>query len=316
MRARTLATLALLSLLLLAPTAAAQQDGITIDVETQPGEAARAEATPGQSFILWANVTVPDRENTSWRATLNASIDGVAVGQPEQLRATNGTVELPLQLQIPSDAEAGDLDLDWTVVVESLNTSSPPPSNETDSNQTGGNETGGNGTSEDQTTDDGTTTQEEPTWEEAGTRTGTITFTVAPPTPPPTGPPWGLIAGIGVAVLLVIGGVVAYAKWPRQYEHDSGPRSQALRDLEGGGGGGGAAAGGQTLERKEPEVHPQVKILQARASDVERMIDLAKERHERGDITEHQFNMIREKKEAELEEIEAEIERYRSGQAE
>lgn len=313
MRARTLATLALLTLLLVAPTATAQQDGITIDVETQPGEAARAESTPGQSFILWANVTVPDRENTSWRATLEASIDGTSVGAPEQLRATNGTAELPLQFQVPSDAEAGELSLDWTVVVESLNTSSPPPENQTTDNETGGNETGGN-----QTADNGTTTQDQQdpaTWEEAETQSGSVTLTVVPPTPPPTGPPWGMIAGIGVAILLVIGGVVAYAKWPRQYEHDAGPRSQTLRDLEGGAGGGGAATSGQTLERKEPEVHPQVKILQARASDVRRMIDLAKERHDRGDITEHQFNMIREKKEAELQEIEEEIEAYRSGDA-
>lgn len=315
MRHRTLATLALMALLLVAPTAAAQEDGITIDVDTQPGEAARAETAPGQSFILWANVTVPDRENTSWRATLNASLDGTPLPGPEQLQATNGTLEIPLQFQVPSSAEAGEQTLAWTVVVESLNTSSPPPSNGTDGNQTSGNET-----TENETTENGTATQDgedQATWEEVETQTGTMTFTVAPPAPPPTGPPWGIIAGIGVALLLVVAGVVVYAKWPRQYGHDAGPRSQTLRDLEGPGSGAGATGGtGQVLAGKEQEVHPQVKILQARASDVRRMIDLAQERHERGDITEHQFNMIREKKEAELEEIEEEIERYRSGDAE
>jgi len=118
------------------------------------------------------------------------------------------------------------------------------------------------------------------------------------PTEP--GLPWVWILGIGAVA--VGGGAGAYylLREPKQITYETS-RSKAKRELD------DRAA----VETEEPEVHPQLKILEARAEDVRRMIELAEERHERGDITEHQYEQIREKKEDELEEIQQEMEQYR-----
>ncbi|PSG96899.1 hypothetical protein BRD56_08070 [Thermoplasmatales archaeon SW_10_69_26] len=138
-------------------------------------------------------------------------------------------------------------------------------------------------------------------WTSLTTREDTATVSVERLAPEP-GPDipwlWILIAG----AVVVGGGAGAYYLFrpPKQIKGE--PRSQAMQDLEGEE---------QTVETQEPEVHPQVKILEARAEDLRRMIELARERYEEGEITEHQFEQIKERKEADLEEVEAEIEEYR-----
>jgi hypothetical protein len=128
------------------------------------------------------------------------------------------------------------------------------------------------------------------------------TFGVQPLAPEP-GPdiPWLWIVIVGA--VLVGGGAGAYYLFKPPEQIKGEPRSQAMQDLE-----GGAAA---EAEPEEPEVHPQVKILEARAEDLRRMIELARERYDEGEITEHQFEQIKERKESELEEVEEEIEEYR-----
>lgn len=140
------------------------------------------------------------------------------------------------------------------------------------------------------------------TWSTAETADETSSFQVEElSVPPGPGLPWAWIIGIGAVVLGGGAGVYWWRTRDRQIRGQA--RSQAMRELE-----------GESFEEEtvdEPEVHPQLKILQARADDVRRMIELAKERHESGDLTEHQFETIRERKEQELEEIEAEMEEYR-----
>lgn len=140
------------------------------------------------------------------------------------------------------------------------------------------------------------------TFEPVAEQTGAIPFGVEPLAPPPgPGLPWGWILGIGAVA--VAGGGVAYWWTQRDTQIRGQARSSAMRELE-----------GETFDEPadtEPEVHPQLKILEARAEDVKRMIELAKDRHERGDLTEHQYNTIRERKEDELEEIQAEMDEYR-----
>lgn len=138
-------------------------------------------------------------------------------------------------------------------------------------------------------------------WTPLTTQEDTATFAVEPLAPPPDpGIPWLWILIAGAVV--VGGGAGAYYLFrpPKQIKGE--PRSQAMQDLE-----GGAAS----AEPEEPEVHPQVKILEARAEDLRRMIELARQRYEEGEITEHQFEQIKQRKEADLEEVEEEIEAYR-----
>jgi hypothetical protein len=137
-------------------------------------------------------------------------------------------------------------------------------------------------------------------WTSLTTREDTAQIAVERLAPEP-GPdiPWLWILIVGAVV--VGGGAGAYYLFrpPKQIKGE--PRSQAMQDLE----------GETTTEPEEPEVHPQVKILEARAEDLRRMIELARERYEEGEITEHQFEQIKERKEADLEEVEADLEEYR-----
>lgn len=141
----------------------------------------------------------------------------------------------------------------------------------------------------------------EEAWTDLTTEEDTASFGVQPlQVPEGPGIPWLWILIVGA--VLVGGGAGAYYMFrpPKQIKGE--PRSQAMKDLEGGGA---------TATVQEPEEHPQVKILEARAEDIRRMIELARQRHEQGEITEHQFDQIRQNKEAELEQVEAEIEDYR-----
>lgn len=282
--------LVLLSLtLLLAPfTALAQTSDVSVDVEGVAQGGPVGNVTPGEEILVFANVTVPEGNDTAWRAFLNGTIAGTTVGNVTQQTTDKGSLGLFFQASAPNTT--GTHSIDWTVTVQSKNLTSPSPSG----NQTDGNGTGSNGTA-----DDGNATA---TWETATIEQGQVTFTVEDLAPPPQpGLPWGWILGIGAVV--VAGGGAAYWWTNRDVQIRGQARSQAMQELDGGSFEQPAQA--------EPEVHPQLKILEARADDVRRMIDLAKDRYERGDLTEHQYNTIRDRKETELEEIQAEMDEYR-----
>lgn len=296
MRPRTPLVLVSL-LLLLSPMPTVAQDGsVSVDVGAVAGGEPVETATPGQEIVLVSNVTVPERNDTAWRVFLNGTVNGTQVGSVEQL-SDGGTVDLFFQFDAPQ--QPGDTSIDWTVTVQSKNLSANR-TNDTSQNETSGNQTSGNETQGNQTSDGNATA----TWRTETVEEGSIPFTVERLTPPPQpGLPWGWILGIGAVVLA--GGAGAYWWTQRDTQIRGQARSRAMQDLEGESFDAGAG--------QEPEVHPQVKILEARADDVRRMIELAKDRYERGDLTEHQYETIRERKEAELEEIQAEIDEYREG---
>lgn len=282
MRPRPLALLCL-SLLLVPGLATAQAWGGSTTVEALSDGATidGAQLAPGQPIHLVANVTPPDDNDTAYRAFLN----GTLAGQPIDgiTSQSNGEpMTLPIQLSAPN--RTGNATLTWTLTVQQKDLTAG-------GNQTGngtGNQTQGNATA------GWRTVEEFPQSEE-------LTFTVAPIAPgPQPGLPWAWILAGGAGV--VVGGSAAYWWRTRDRQIRGEARSKAMRDLE-----------GESFEEEpeEPEVHPQLKILQARAEDVERMIELAKERHESGDLTEHQYKTIRERKEAELEEIHEEMDEYR-----
>lgn len=138
-------------------------------------------------------------------------------------------------------------------------------------------------------------------WSTVATDETTSAFAVEPPTPPPgPGIPWMWILVVGAAVLA--GGGAAYWWSQRDRQIRGTARSKAMQELE-----------GEAFEESEPEpeVDPEMKILEARADDIRRMIELAKERHEAGELTEHQYETIRDRKEDELEEIQAEMDEVR-----
>lgn len=293
---------ALVALCLTLPTAALAQEPpqvlheLTVDGEAlTPG----TELTPGQTIFLQGNVTPPDQENTTWRVFVNATLDGQAPGGngTGPLLSNGETVVFAEQIQAPHSTGAHEIA--YTITVQSRNETpaqAPPPDGNGTGNETG-NETDGNAT----------TSGGLGPWQTAELVEETISFQVANLAAPPSpGLPWALILLVGAVV--VAGGAGAYWWVNRDTQIRSHkPRSQAMADLE------GSKYKGQPAAQADPEVHPQLKILEARAADIRRMIELAKDRHERGDLTEHQFNTIRERKEAELEGIEREMSEYREG---
>lgn len=259
----------------------ATAEGVSID---------GGNVTPEQAITLVSNVSVPDRANTTWRVFFNATADGAPIDQlPSEGRPVENGSSTSFAAQIAAPNETGPSQISYTVTVQAQNTTA----------QTAGNDTGQNGTDGNQT---GNQTAAPPTWETVAVQEDAISFSVQSLAPPPgPGLPWGWILGIGA--LVVAGGGTAYWWTNRDVQIRGQARSSAMQDLE-----------GETFEQPadtEPEVHPQLKILEARAEDVRRMIELAKDRYERGDLTEHQYNTIRERKEAELEEIQGEMDEYR-----
>lgn len=292
MRPRFLALLALL-LLVVPGNAAAQGWGGSVSVAAvSGGEAVEgAELTRGAPIKLIANVSVPQRENTTWRAFLNASVDGEPIEQlPNTSRPIENGGSTSFAAQFTAPNTTGNASITYTLTVQYRQMQGNRTGNQTD-NGTGSNATDGNQTAG---------------WQDAEgfPQEGQISFTVARLAPPPQPSlPWGWILGIGAVVVAGGGGVLWYSRRDRQIRGRA--RSQAMQDLE-----------GESFEKDEPtegEAEPQLKILQARAEDIRRMIDLAKERYEDGDLTEHQYETIRERKETELEEIEQQIDEHREG---
>ncbi|MDX1610906.1 MAG: hypothetical protein R3185_00970 [Candidatus Thermoplasmatota archaeon] len=305
MASRQLATLLALLLLLTAPLAAAQEAQSPITIQVLDGETPVEEVEAGLPYALQTLVDIPEDRNASWRAFVNTTVGNLTQAGFTQAN-TSQDLEVVQSFTVPGDAQ-GTLTIAYEVTVQYLNHTTQ---------QAGGDAPTGNETADTNQTADGNQTQENatappPTWQDAFSQAGPLTLAIkAPPTPPPAAPPVGLYVGGALLALLLIGGVVVYLKRPRQYQHETGRRSKTLAQLDAEDKGEDPV---QVQATQEPEVHPQLKILEARAQDVRRMIELAKERHERGDITEHQFNMIRDKKEGELQAIEEEMDQYRNG---
>ncbi len=240
-------------------------EDVTVTVEPIVGGQPLSNVTPGEQVLVYANVSVPERDQTAWRAELNVSVDGDQVDDVRQQRSGAGTIELFTIVQAAQTE--GDHELGWTVTVDYRDTAR-------------------------QGTD----------WEQVLEEEDSHAFSVASPTlPPGPGIPWLWILIVGA--VLVGGGGAAYWWTQRDRQIRGHARSQAMQDLEGESFQESAAA--------EAEVHPQLKILEARAQDLRRMIELAQERYEAGDLTEHQYETIRERKEDELEEVQTEMDEYR-----
>lgn len=278
MRARILATLSLF--LLLAPSVVTAQDG---GIETRVSALADgvsiqdANLTPGQQIQILVNVSVPEKNNTEWRAFVNGSLEGAPIeALPDGAIAieNGGYTRVAASTQAPNTTGPATLASNLTVQYRSV-----------DTNATQGNESA-----------NWTTAQGFPHVDAFAFQVQELTIEPGP------GLPWGWILGVGALAAVGVGGVYWWTTRDRQIRGTA--RSQAMQDLE----------SDQFEEQApdEPEVHPQAKILEARAEDIQRMIVLAKERHERGDLTEHQYETIRERKQAELDEVEAKIEEYRS----
>lgn len=292
MRSGRLAAL-VLALLLSAPLAGAQDD-LTADVEVVAGETPVTEAEPGSLLSIAAIVHLPEGNGTSWRAFLNGSVADEDLEPATQLSSRGGPLELSRSFNVPLDAE-DSVAVAWVITVQRLVEPAPNATRN------------GTGNATDNETDGNATAPAEPRWETAETFDGATSIAIPAP-PPPPGPPVPLYLAAAVLVLLLVAALVLLKRRPRQIK--AAPRSRTLQELEEEDRAARSAKRTPVTapERAEPEVHPQVKILEARAKDVKRLIGLAKERHEMGQITEHQFKMIRDKKEAELERIHQEIE--------
>jgi hypothetical protein len=92
------------------------------------------------------------------------------------------------------------------------------------------------------------------------------------------------------------------------------PRSQALRAMSKrpkGGDGGGAAVQAEVAQQREEAAEAawdkKRLILDAKREDILKSIRIAEERKQRGEITEHVLNGIKERKERQLEQVEQEL---------
>lgn len=203
-----------------------------------------------------------------------------------------------------SDAAESPLFVEYEVIVQRL---FPTPTN----NQTGSD---GNATSDGNQTADGNQTGPEsfgadPSWRFYGSQRFQHLVNV-PGKAPPTGVPIEWFVGAGVLVFILVAGTVVIVKRQRTPEHTV--RSRALQQIEqertggkGNGGGGGTQA--TTTRPPEDAQRGQRAILEARRDDTERILELAETRKEKGEITEHQYKLIKERKRKELAEIEEEI---------
>jgi hypothetical protein len=135
------------------------------------------------------------------------------------------------------------------------------------------------------------------------------------------GPRGGINWVAQAPVLLATAGGLGYMV-ARQRRPRIQPRSQALREL---GPTGTRAATAQVLTPEERAEHAEAQrqevqeaawdkkrqILEAKREDILKSVRLAEERKERGEITEHVLNGIKERKERQLEQVEREMEELR-----
>lgn len=150
-------------------------------------------------------------------------------------------------------------------------------------------------------------------WVPAGEGEMVVPFTVTPPAvlvvPKAQGIRWLAQAPILAATVGGLG-YLAYKNRKPRLE----PRSQALRELQKGkprDEGGTSQAEAQRQEAHAASWAKKRQVLEAKREDVLKSIRLAEERLQRGEITDHVLQGIRERKERQLEQIEKEMEELR-----
>lgn len=271
-------------------------------------DAAPHDASPATSGAVgfWAWTTEPDGDTLEDTFEPNASGD-VVVGYRDMPGRGNTTYNATVQVEAPADVtlegnatyetgnftgtdDAGPFHLAGRTPfalgdVEGTRTFTV---NVTvyEANTTEVNSTDGNGT------------RNVTTWEHVEDASLEYDVTVkAPPTGPPEGPPWLLIAGAVVAAAAA-GGTYVY----RRRQGPIAPRrSQALQELE--------AEDDEEFEQQVQEERVaerksrELRILEAKADDHRQGIERARQRLEEGELTEHQFERIKERKEGALEDV-------------
>ena len=138
-----------------------------------------------------------------------------------------------------------------------------------------------------------------------------VSFAIIAPTPPPvTGfPAWAWYV-VGALVLLIALVVVQKA---RKRQVRVAPRSRTLQELQvedkaektSARRAAEVEAARQEVEAREAErlAQRENSIVDAKRQDILRSIELMKQRRERGELTEFQFQKLKEKKEAQLAEL-------------
>jgi hypothetical protein len=126
-------------------------------------------------------------------------------------------------------------------------------------------------------------------------------------------PPPGLVNWVAhVPVLAATVGGLGYMAYTQRKPRLE-PRSQALREMKGGKRAGPPSeqdteqAEAQRQEAHEAAWDKKRKILEAKREDILRSVRLAEERMQRGEITDHVLQGIKERKERQLEQVEREM---------
>lgn len=125
--------------------------------------------------------------------------------------------------------------------------------------------------------------EEDGNWTRAGNVTRNVTLRVVAPTPPPSPFPVVPVALLVVAIGLGGAGAYLHLRQPDRRMPPERSEEEIQRGIE---------------QRRES-------IEEAKRRDLEESIDRARERYEAGELTEYQFESIKERKEAQLEELEA-----------
>ncbi len=295
-----------LTLLVLAPL------GATQGTPPVPDDAAEAQVGPATvyAWVAGANVTAGTNGtldlaldlhengtyNATWTVTGDGNVEVLDVGGFEtgNLTVTNATGDTPeyassLSFHVP-EGSTGTASFTVNVTLHEAQ----------ERNGTG------NGTTN-------TTT----VWAEVGSGTLNPTVDIVQPPTPPAGPDedpnWLLIGAVGAVVAAsAVGG---YALYKRRQEPLAPRRSRALQELEAEQERKPDARAEAMEEAREAQEQAQqsreVQILEAKAEDHQRGIDLARKRLDQGEITEHQFQRIKERKEEALERVLDDIESLR-----
>lgn len=147
----------------------------------------------------------------------------------------------------------------------------------------------------------------------AGNETREATHTVHVAESPPN---YLLLAGL--AVLLAAGAVGGFLVF-RKRQVKAAPRSSVLqqaemeRKLEKAKAPEEKAAIQAEMRQVEAErsLTREAQIVEAKMADVRKGLDRLKERHDAGQLTQHQYDQMRSKRESQLEDLEREMERLR-----
>lgn len=147
-------------------------------------------------------------------------------------------------------------------------------------------------------------------------KTSAWTFEIAPAASPAPGTNWPLLAGVGA---LVAAGAVGVYAVTRKRQVKAAPRSSALQQMELEKRIEKAKAPEEVEALKEEAaaaereraVSREAQIVEAKIRDVRTGLDRLKQRLDAGQLTRLQYDKMREKREAELEALERELDATR-----